>query len=76
MEVAAVQQLAGRLDICGQKLKESVMREKLLKRFAILVLLFCGFQAAYGQTFCPNNINFENGNLNLWKFYTASNNGA
>jgi gliding motility-associated-like protein len=32
--------------------------------------------ALRAQLYCPSNINFENGNLNNWKFYIAVNNGA
>lgn len=52
------------------------MMMKHLRSFLLLVLSLCGFFGSSAQTFCPSNINFENGNLNLWKFYTASNNGS
>jgi gliding motility-associated-like protein len=42
--------------------------------FRLLVLLCAAFRA--DAQFCPTNINFENGNLNYWKFYIGYNNGA
>ncbi len=42
----------------------------------IIVFLLSCAGIASAQVYCPNNVNFENGNLNFWNFYTASNNGA
>jgi len=44
--------------------------------FIVSIILACTLQQANAQVFCPNNINFENGNLGYWKFDTAINNGA
>src|SRR6187401_2560512 len=42
----------------------------------LIVLFLLIFPAnAHAQWTCPPNINFEAGNLSVWKFYVGSNNG-
>lgn len=51
--------------------------KKHYRSIGFLILLGLALpMSVSGQLFCPSNINFENGNLNGWKFDTASNNGS
>lgn len=52
------------------------MRRYYAIRIAATCLLLLSSLLTGAQTFCPTNINFENGNLSNWSFDTATNNGA
>jgi gliding motility-associated-like protein len=43
---------------------------------AFFAIIICCVDVTYAQVYCPTNIDFEQGNLNYWNFYTASNNGS
>ncbi|MFZ4796197.1 MAG: T9SS type B sorting domain-containing protein [Bacteroidia bacterium] len=50
------------------KTKKSTLNNKILLFF----MLFCLNISLFSQTvFCPPNLNFENGNLTNWRFYTG-----
>src|SRR4051812_3137700 len=43
---------------------------------AVILITSCWVDNVHAQVYCPPNIDFEQGSLTNWDFYTANNNGS